>query len=80
MKRAPSASAGESAAFVSAAAVATLVSLSFGLGGCTRSPLGSPLCAPHDAACQMRAAAMQDPTCKNGTGSNMKCLDPNAPP
>jgi hypothetical protein len=51
------------------------------VAGCAASPQVLPtLCAPHDATCQARQAALQDESCKNGRGSNQKCLDPNAPP
>ena len=49
--------------------------------GCAAGPFMVPqTCAPHDATCQTRMAALNDPTCKNGSASNAKCLDPSAPP
>ena len=39
----------------------------------------TPLCAPHDLTCQSQMGNMNDPSCKNGTAANGKCLDPRAP-
>jgi hypothetical protein len=62
-------------------AVKTLAGIAI-IASAVSSACGSPpfpVCAPHDALCQTQMAAMGDPSCKNGKGSNAKCLDPRAP-